>query len=163
MLIDTHAHLVDDRLRGDLPAVIQRALAAGVEPFKPGFQLWSDGAEKSRFIALPPGTKIESVVERKQRAEQAARLTGRPVSIIHTPMRPGEDERSVVLGNPDTLLPLGMDGSDFISLNDGVGRAIDYFANYLWGEQSDGLDHHPNVRAGRPIDKPLDTVGVRAD
>jgi glucose/arabinose dehydrogenase len=36
-----------------------RTLAAGVEPFKPGFQLWSDGAEKSRFIALPAGTQID--------------------------------------------------------------------------------------------------------
>ncbi|MDB5310021.1 MAG: ycfH [Gemmataceae bacterium] len=31
MLIDTHAHLFDDRFRGDLPAVLKRAQAAGVE------------------------------------------------------------------------------------------------------------------------------------
>ncbi len=31
MLIDTHAHLFDDRFRSDLPAVLQRAKAAGVE------------------------------------------------------------------------------------------------------------------------------------
>jgi TatD DNase family protein len=31
MLIDTHAHLFDDRFRSDLPAVLQRAAAAGVE------------------------------------------------------------------------------------------------------------------------------------
>jgi TatD DNase family protein len=30
-LIDTHAHLIDDRLRGDLTGVIQRARMAGVE------------------------------------------------------------------------------------------------------------------------------------
>jgi TatD DNase family protein len=30
-LIDTHAHLFDDRFRGDLPAVLDRASAAGVE------------------------------------------------------------------------------------------------------------------------------------
>jgi TatD DNase family protein len=31
MLIDTHSHLFDDRFRKDLPAVLQRAAAAGVE------------------------------------------------------------------------------------------------------------------------------------
>jgi TatD DNase family protein len=31
MLIDTHSHLFDDRFRSDLPAVLQRAEAAGVE------------------------------------------------------------------------------------------------------------------------------------
>lgn len=31
MLIDTHAHLFDDRFRKDLPAVLDRAAAAGVE------------------------------------------------------------------------------------------------------------------------------------
>jgi TatD DNase family protein len=31
MLIDTHAHLFDDRFRSDLPAVLQRAKAAGIE------------------------------------------------------------------------------------------------------------------------------------
>lgn len=31
MLIDTHAHLVDDRFRSDLPAVLARAADAGVE------------------------------------------------------------------------------------------------------------------------------------
>lgn len=28
--------------------------------FEPGFQLWSDGAEKSRWIMLPPGTTIDA-------------------------------------------------------------------------------------------------------
>ena len=31
MLIDTHAHLFDDRFRSDLPAVLKRSAAAGVE------------------------------------------------------------------------------------------------------------------------------------
>ncbi|MDB4974280.1 MAG: hypothetical protein JWN48_2621 [Myxococcaceae bacterium] len=37
----------------------QRSIACGVEPYKPAFELWSDGAEKHRFMALPPGTQID--------------------------------------------------------------------------------------------------------
>ncbi len=32
----------------------------GVHPFKPNFALWSDGAEKRRWIALPDGSKIDT-------------------------------------------------------------------------------------------------------
>jgi hypothetical protein len=35
-------------------------IAPGVRPYTPGFALWSDGAEKSRYIYLPPGTKIDT-------------------------------------------------------------------------------------------------------
>ncbi|AUX40909.1 hypothetical protein SOCE26_023110 [Sorangium cellulosum] len=36
-----------------------RSLAAGVREFKPAFELWSDGAEKTRWIYLPPGSTID--------------------------------------------------------------------------------------------------------
>lgn len=36
------------------------ALAEGVRAFKPGFELWSDGAEKTRWIYLPPGSRIDA-------------------------------------------------------------------------------------------------------
>ena len=35
-------------------------LAPGVRPYTPRFQLWSDGADKRRFISLPAGTRIDS-------------------------------------------------------------------------------------------------------
>jgi hypothetical protein len=35
-------------------------IARGVRPFTPGYRLWSDGLEKSRYIALPPGAKIDT-------------------------------------------------------------------------------------------------------
>ena len=35
-------------------------LAPGVMPYTPGVTLWSDGAEKHRFLQLPPGTKIDT-------------------------------------------------------------------------------------------------------
>lgn len=53
------------------------------------------------------------------------------VKVIHLPMRPGEDERSVVLGDPKTLAPLGMSGSDFLPFHEGVKRTVEYFDQYL--------------------------------
>ncbi len=35
-------------------------LAPDVRPFRPRFELWSDGAAKQRFIQLPPGTQIDT-------------------------------------------------------------------------------------------------------
>lgn len=35
-------------------------LAAGVHPYAPSFELWSDGATKQRWILLPTGTKIDT-------------------------------------------------------------------------------------------------------
>jgi hypothetical protein len=43
-------------LYGDWP---KRELACGVTEFKPAFELWSDAAEKRRFVHLPPGAKID--------------------------------------------------------------------------------------------------------
>lgn len=37
-----------------------KKIAADVKPYKPGVELWSDGAEKSRFIYLPPNEKIDT-------------------------------------------------------------------------------------------------------
>jgi hypothetical protein len=36
------------------------ALAPGVLPYRPQFELWSDGASKRRWIFLPPGTRIDT-------------------------------------------------------------------------------------------------------
>jgi hypothetical protein len=44
-------------LFADLP---QQRLAAGVFAYAPEFVLWSDGADKRRFIALPEGSRIDS-------------------------------------------------------------------------------------------------------
>ncbi len=35
-------------------------LAPGVRPYRASFELWSDGAEKKRWIELPPDTKIDT-------------------------------------------------------------------------------------------------------
>lgn len=54
---------------------------------------------------------------------------GRKVSIEHLPMRPGEDARSVVLGDPLTLAPIGIDPHDLVPLEQGIGATVAYFAD----------------------------------
>lgn len=40
--------------------IATRTLAEGVEEFVPRFELWSDGAEKKRWIQLPAGARIDN-------------------------------------------------------------------------------------------------------
>jgi len=63
--------------------------------------------------------------------EEVTRQTGVVSSLVHLPMRAGEDEHSIVLGDPKTLTPIGLDGSDFIQLEQGVERSVAYFKTIL--------------------------------
>lgn len=49
--------LSDTGLYADLAADV---VAPGVLPYRPQFELWSDGATKRRWISLPPGTRIDT-------------------------------------------------------------------------------------------------------
>jgi len=49
--------LADTGLYADFSA---RRVAADVLPFSPQYPLWTDGAAKQRWIALPPGTSIDA-------------------------------------------------------------------------------------------------------
>ncbi|HEX2875188.1 MAG TPA: hypothetical protein VHP33_28245 [Polyangiaceae bacterium] len=61
---------VDDSAVGTLPERLSltglyapestAAVAPDVRPFRPRFELWSDGASKRRFIRLPPGSQIDT-------------------------------------------------------------------------------------------------------
>lgn len=64
-------------------------------------------------------------------ADEAYVLTGQDTEIRHLPMRPGEDESSVVLGDPTTLDVLGIDSTEFIPLEDGLKDTVAYFHRYL--------------------------------
>lgn len=64
----------------------------------------------------------------KEIAEEVIRQVGRG-SVNFVPMRPGEIENSIVLGNPGTLKPLG--DIEFIKLEDGIKMAIKYYKNIL--------------------------------
>jgi hypothetical protein len=54
---DTPADLSCTGLYSDFAT---RAIAPGVLAYTPAFILWSDGAQKSRWIYLPPGTQIDT-------------------------------------------------------------------------------------------------------
>ncbi|WP_326779747.1 NAD(P)-dependent oxidoreductase [Streptomyces longwoodensis] len=63
-------------------------------------------------------------------AEEAARVTGlEPVGIKHLPMRPGEVPNAVVKSDTSTLQQIGMSAADFVPLQEGIRRTVDYYAN----------------------------------
>lgn len=51
------------------------------------------------------------------------------VKIKYLPMRPGEPDNSVVLGDPTTMLEIGID--NLLSLEDGLPSTVNYFRRYL--------------------------------
>lgn len=51
--------------------------------------------------------------------------------IVHLPMRQGEPEKSIVLGDVRTLEAVNVDPKDLVTLRDGVERAVNYFREYL--------------------------------
>ncbi|WP_241759169.1 hypothetical protein [Pyxidicoccus parkwayensis] len=54
-------HLACTGLYGDAgEGWATKTVPESVRPFTPGLQLWSDGLEKSRFISLPPGTRVDT-------------------------------------------------------------------------------------------------------
>ncbi|WP_202495161.1 NAD-dependent epimerase/dehydratase family protein [Streptomyces sp. SID4982] len=62
-------------------------------------------------------------------AKEAAQVTGRePVGVVHLPMRPGEVPNAVVKADVSTLQQIGMSAADFVSLEEGVRRTVDYYA-----------------------------------
>ncbi len=62
---------------------------------------------------------------------QVAEATRQPrVDIVHLPMRPGETERSIVLGDPATLDRIGFRKS-LVPLEIGIERTVRYFQEYM--------------------------------
>lgn len=65
---------------------------------------------------------------------EVAKQGGPLVDVVHLPMRPGEDERSVVIGDPHTLKTLGMGpgtSTRLLPLEMGTERSVAYFSDYL--------------------------------
>jgi len=60
-------------------------------------------------------------------------LTGNKAGVKHIPMRAGEPERSVVLGDPSTLEALRMGVDDLCSLEEGMELTVKWYRdNYDW-------------------------------
>jgi UDP-glucose 4-epimerase len=57
--------------------------------------------------------------------------TGKAGFVTHLPMRPGEDEHSIVVGNPDTLELVGMNVAGLVPLAEGVSRTVNYYLGRL--------------------------------
>ena len=57
---------------------------------------------------------------------------GKPAcKVRHVPMRGGEPERSVVIGDPRTMAPLGITVGDMVSLDDGIAKAIAWYRAHI--------------------------------
>lgn len=59
--------------------------------------------------------------------EAVAAETSRRGQVVHLPMRPGEPERSTVVGEPRTLRLVGMDPGELINLEDGVLETVRWY------------------------------------
>lgn len=66
-------------------------------------------------------------------------IANAPTQLMHLPMRPGEDPGSVVLGDPDTLEPLGLD-RDLITLEEGVQTTVEHFRKHYFFDPEVPLD-----------------------
>lgn len=60
-------------------------------------------------------------------AETVISVAGSKSVLEHSPMRPGEEEHGVVLARPETLKPLGINPENFVSLEDGLARTVEYY------------------------------------
>lgn len=54
-------------------------------------------------------------------------ITGNKAGVKHLPMRAGEPEKSVVLGNPETLKPLGFTVDNLTKMEDGMEKTIKWY------------------------------------
>lgn len=62
-------------------------------------------------------------------AAEAARVTGKdPVDVTHLPMRPGEVPNAVVRADTDSLELIGLNADDFLPLDQGIRRTVEWFA-----------------------------------
>lgn len=83
--------------RAELPERLADTGFGGRElrAFEPRFALWSDGAAKQRWIALPPGTQVDASVPDAWRFPAGTRLwktfsvDGQPVETRHLVVGPG--------------------------------------------------------------------------
>lgn len=68
-------------------------------------------------------------------AAQIIEAAGSKSEIVHLPMRPGETPGAVVLGDPSTLAPLGVDAANLVQFEDAIGPTVAWYReHYPWRE-----------------------------
>lgn len=139
----------DSKVRKIMPAFVCRALSGkDIEVYGDGEQIMDmiyvadvarvlvDALEftalyGSSSITFEAGTGRQTTVNdiAVAVATEVWHLTGIDVGVKHLPMRPGEPDRSIVLGNPETLKILP--NNQLITLEDGLKPTVKYFQEYL--------------------------------
>lgn len=64
-------------------------------------------------------------------ADLVVKLSGSKSEIKHVPMRPGEQEKSIVKGDPETLRPLNINSKDLVPLEKGLKETIEWYRTHL--------------------------------
>lgn len=109
---------------GDVADILVRALVEDHGQYRPDPQRNEDNPYK-----FEAGTGRITTVNEIARAVIDAVGGG---SVEHVAMRGGEPERSVVVGNPETLRPLyGGDLPKLVALEDGVAETVEYYRKSL--------------------------------
>lgn len=62
-----------------------------------------------------------------QVAQTVIRVAGSKSELVHTPMRPGEEEGGIVIADPSTLAPLGLKKENFVPLEEALARTVEWF------------------------------------
>jgi UDP-glucose 4-epimerase len=60
-------------------------------------------------------------------AEIVNRVAGNEAGIVHVPMRAGEPDHSVVIGDPATLRPLNINDDDLVPLEEGIEETVKWY------------------------------------
>jgi UDP-glucose 4-epimerase len=134
------------KVRKIIPAFICRALNGDpVEVYGDGSQIMdmvyvTDVAD-TLVSALkyteehgPVSTPIQCGSGRPSTVKEIAQIVIDTVGqgeLSYLPMRPGEPEHSIVLANPNTMHMLDVDFTNFVTLEDGVKKAVEYFRGLL--------------------------------
>lgn len=109
---------------GDVAEILVDALVKTADSKEPILATYEAGTGRRTTV-----NDIASAV-----ADRVKDLPGKKVEITHLPMRAGEDEKSVVIGNPMTLEPLGWTPNDLVKLEDGVTKTVAYYYSLLLAE-----------------------------
>lgn len=110
---------------GDVAQVLVSAMEKHVASGQPHTGVYEAGSGVDTTV----NEIAEVVLDEVLRSTGNQRIHYGEDRLKHTPMRPGEPEHSVVLGNPLTLE--GLDLRKFVSLEDGVARTVAYFREQL--------------------------------